>query len=143
MVSLRRGIYWSSSEKIRKSSDDRRLVRVNRIERVNKLIRQEISEMLQRRIKDPRLGGFIAVTKVKATPDLRYATVYVSCFCNHEEQEKIINVLTAASGFFRNDLAKRLKLRYVPELNFKWDDSIEKGAYLQKLIDNVGEGGVM
>jgi ribosome-binding factor A len=116
------------------------MIRANRIERVNNIIRQEISEMLQRRVKDPRLGGFVAITKVVSTSDLRRTTVYVSCYSTQKEQEKILDVLTAASGFFRNELAKCLKLRYVPELNFKWDNSIEKGAYLQELIDNVGEG---
>jgi len=108
-----------------------------RIERVNSLIRNEISELLQRQVKDPRLGGFVAVTEVTATPDLKHAKVFVSCLGDQEEKEKILSVLTAASGFFRNELAKRIKLRCIPELSFRWDDSIERGAFLQELINKV------
>lgn len=119
-----------------------RPVRIKRIERMNNLIRREISEMLQRRVKDPRLGGFIEITGVMVSPDLRRATVYISFFGNQEEHEKVLGVLITASGFFRNELAKRLELRYVPELKFKWDDSIEQGAYIQELIDNIREGSI-
>jgi len=113
----------------------------HRIERVNNLIRQEVSELLQRQVKDPRLGGFVAITEVSATPDLKQARVFVSCLGDREEQEKILSVLTAAAGFFRNELAKRIKLRCVPELTFQWDNSIERGAHLLELINKVGEGG--
>ncbi len=112
-----------------------------RIERVNSMIRQEISELLQRQVKDPRLGGFVTVTSVTATPDLKHAKVFVSCLGDKEEKEKILNVLTAASGFFRNELAKRIKLRSIPDLSFRWDDSIERGAYLLELIDKIEGGG--
>ncbi len=109
----------------------------HRIERVNNLIRHEISELLQRQVKDPRLGNFVAVTEVSTSPDLRYAKVFVSCMGSEEEKRKTLNGLIAASGFFRNKLAKRLRLRRVPELSFQWDDSIERGAHLLQLIDNV------
>ena len=108
-----------------------------RIERVNSLIRNEISELLQRQVKDPRLGGFVAVTEVTATPDLKHAKVFVSCLGDQEEKEKILSVLTAASGFFRNELAKRIRLRSIPELSFQWDDSIERGAHLLELINKI------
>ncbi len=113
----------------------------HRIERVNNLIRQEISELLNRQVKDPRLGGFVAITEVATSPDLRYARIFVSCLSGKEEKQEILSALTAASGFFRNELAKRLRLRHVPELIFQWDDSIERGAYLLELIDKVSDGG--
>ena len=108
-----------------------------RIERVNNLIRQEISELLQRQVKDPRLGGFVAITEVSASHDLKHAKVFVSCLGNQEEKQEVLSVLTAASGFFRNELAKRLRLRYIPELSFQWDDSFERGNYIIQLIDKV------
>ncbi len=108
----------------------------HRIERINNLIRREISELLQRQVKDPRLGAFIAVTEVCTSPDLRHAKVFVSCI-GSEEKQKILSVLTAASGFFRTELAKHLRLRRVPELSFSWDDSIERGDHLMRLIDQV------
>lgn len=112
----------------------------HRIERVNNLIRQEISELLQRQIKDPRLSNFVAVTEVSTSSDLRHAKVFVSYIGDKEEKAEILSVLAGASGFFRNELAKRLKLRRIPELSFHWDDSIERGARLLELIDKVSEG---
>ena len=109
----------------------------HRIERVNSLIRQEISQLLQHQVKDPRLGNFITVTEVSTSADLKYAKVFVSCMGGREEKEKILSVLTTASGFFRSELAGRLRLRYIPELIFRWDDSIERGDHLLQLIDGV------
>ena len=109
----------------------------HRIERVNNLIRQEISELLQRQIKDPRLSSFIAVTNVDTSPDLKYAKIFVSCISSQEKKQEILSALAAASGFLRNELTRRLRLRRIPELNFYWDDSIERGAHLLELIDRV------
>ena len=108
-----------------------------RIERVNKLIRQEISDLLQRQVKDPRLGSFVAVTNVSTSSDLRYAKIFISRIGGDEGRQETLSVLSAASGFFRNELSRRLKLRRIPELSFRWDDSIERGAHLLKLIDEV------
>ncbi len=109
----------------------------HRIERVNSLIRQEISQLLQRQVKDPRLGDFIAVTEVSTSADLKYAKVFVSRIGSEEEKQETLSVLASASGFFRRELARRLKLRYTPELSFQWDDSIERGDHLLQLIDGI------
>jgi len=109
----------------------------HRIERVNSLIRQEISQLLQHQVKDPRLDNFITVTEVSTSADLKYAKVFVSCIGGKGEKEKTLSVLNTASGFFRRELAGRLKLRYIPELIFRWDDSIEQGDHLLQLIDGV------
>ena len=108
-----------------------------RIERVNNLIRSEISELLQRQVKDPRLGNFVAVTSVSTTSDLRYARIFVSSVGGGVERQEILGVLASASGFIRSQLAKRLKIRRIPELSFQWDDSIERGAHLSQLIEKV------
>ena len=109
----------------------------HRIERVNSLIRQELSELLRLQVKDPRLEGFIAVTEVDTSADLKHAKVFVSQFGDQVERKKIISGLVSASGFFRSELSKSLKMRYVPELHFQWDDSIERGAHMAQLIDQV------
>ncbi len=109
----------------------------HRIEQVNSLIRQEISQLLQRQVKDPRLGNFIAVTEVSTSADLKYAKVFVSRIGSEEDKQETLSVLASASGFFRRELARRLKLRYIPELIFQWDDSIERGEHLLQLIDGV------
>ncbi|MFC2072119.1 30S ribosome-binding factor RbfA [Chloroflexota bacterium] len=109
----------------------------HRIEQVNSLIRQEISQLLQRQVKDPRLGNFIAITEVSTSADLKYAKVFVSRIGGVDEKQETLSVLASASGFFRRELAQRLKLRYIPELSFQWDDSIERGDHLLQLIDGV------
>ena len=109
----------------------------HRVERVNSLIRQEISELLQRQVKDPRLGNFIAVTEVSTSPDLKYAKIFVSRLGSEGNKQETLNALASASGFFRSELFKRLRLRHTPELSFQWDDSIERGTHLLQLIDEV------
>ena len=109
----------------------------HRIERGNSLIRQEISELLQCQVQDPRLGSFITVTEVATSADLKYAKVFVSRIGNEKEKQEVLNALASASGFFRRELARRLKLRHIPVLNFQWDDSIERGDHLSQLIDRV------
>ena len=112
----------------------------HRVERVNSLIRQEISQLLQRQIKDPRLGNFIAVTEVSTSPDLKYAKVFVSHIGSEEEKQETLSALASASGFFRRELAKHLKLRNIPELSFRWDDSIKRGDHLLQLIEDITQG---
>lgn len=107
----------------------------HRIERVNSLIRQELSHLLQSQVKDPRLGSFIVVTEVDTSSDLKRARVFVSHMGIKAEKQETLDVLATASGFLRRELGKNLKLRYIPELHFQWDDSIERGDYLSQLID--------
>ena len=109
----------------------------HRIERLNHLIRQEISELLQRHVKDPRLGNFVAVTDVETSSDLKTARIYISHYGTEAEKKATLAALSQATGFFRNELAKRLTLRRVPEISFHWDDSIERGAHMEELIDRV------
>ncbi len=113
-----------------------------RIERVNNIIRQEISELLQRQVKDPRLGSFITITSVSTSPDLKYAKISVSQIGNEGSRQEILSVLSAASGFFRKELMKTLRLRRIPELSFQWDDSIERGAHILELIDRLSKNDI-
>jgi len=109
----------------------------HRIERVNHLIRQELSQLLQRGTKDPRLGGYISINTVQTTPDLRHAKIFVSCICDEEKKREILAALEHSSGFFRSELAKHLTMRRVPELHYEWDSSIERGSNLLALMDRV------
>ncbi len=109
----------------------------HRMKRVNSLIRQEIGELLQHQAKDPRLDNFIAVTEVSTSPDLKYATIFVTHLGGKEKKQETLTALTSASGFIRSELFKRLRLRRTPELNFQWDDSIERGEYILQLIEQV------
>jgi len=109
----------------------------HRIKRVSSLMRHEISELLQREVKDPRLSQFVAVTDVSLSADLKYAKVFVSCMGGEEEKQAMLKGLGAAANFLRNQLAKRLRMRRIPELSFEWDDSIERGDHLLQLIDKI------
>jgi ribosome-binding factor A len=109
----------------------------HRIERVNALIRREISELIQYHLRDPRLAEFITVTAVETTADLKYAKVFVSSIGGQHEEAKTVGVLNAAAGFLRSELAKKVRLKNTPEINFHWDNSIEHGDRILRLIDQV------
>ena len=109
----------------------------HRIERVNTLLRREISELVQHHLRDPRLGEFVAVTEVETSPDLQYARVFVSSIGGQEEEDKILGALNSAAGFLRSELARVVRLRRIPELRFTWDNSIEHGDKILRLLDQV------
>jgi ribosome-binding factor A len=108
-----------------------------RIERVNTLIRREISELIQHRLRDPRLAEFVAVTDVETTADLKHAKVFVSSIGGQQDEARVLGVLNAATGFLRSELAKKVRLRHTPELSFHWDNSIERGDRILRLLDQV------
>lgn len=108
-----------------------------RTDRLNGLIREEISELLRRQVKDPRLGGFLTVTRVTVSADLRHAKVFVSIMGTEGEKKEAVEGLASASSFFQRKLRERLSLRRVPQLSFHKDDSIERGAHVLHLIREV------
>jgi len=109
----------------------------HRVERVNSLLRQELSELLCRETKDPSLSGMISITAVETAPDLKYAKIFVSSLGGVAEKDEVLNGLLRASGFLRSELAKKLDLRFVPELDFRWDESIEHGTRILGLLEKV------
>jgi ribosome-binding factor A len=108
-----------------------------RTERLNHLLRQEITDLLQREAKDPRLSVMVSVTHVSVSPDLRYAKVFVSVLGTEEEKKGLLAGLHAASGFLRRELSSRLSLRYTPDLSFVYDDTMEQAGKVLQLIDQV------
>jgi ribosome-binding factor A len=104
-----------------------------RLERVNQLIKEEISMVLQRELKDPRLG-FVSVTEVDVTPDLKYAKVYVSVLGPEERWASSLAALESARGFVWNWLRRHLDLRVTPQLAFRPDRSMEHAAHIQSLL---------
>ena len=108
-----------------------------RIERLNSVIQQEISDLLREQINDPRLTTLISITEVLISTDLRHAKVFVSTLGNNVNKDEILQGFTAATGFLRSQLANRLQLKHTPELSFHFDDSIEHGAEVLKLIEQV------
>lgn len=112
-----------------------------RIERINELIRDEISDLIRRETRDPRLGGLISVTEVETSPDLRYAKVYVSILGSEQEQKDAMEALKNASGFFRKELGGRLSFRRTPQLSFYLDVSLERGARIMDILRQIEHDG--
>jgi len=110
-----------------------------RLDRVNQLIKEEISYLLQRELKDPRLG-FVTVTEVAVARDLRSGKVYVSVLGSEAEWRASLEALQRARGFIRNWLAPRLRLRAVPELRFLPDRSMAHAAHIQAVLEQLREG---
>jgi ribosome-binding factor A len=108
-----------------------------RTERVNELIRDELSDLLLREVRDPRLGGLISITHVDVTPDLYNARVFVSIMGEPDPQAEAMRVLNSAASFFHRELKQRLQIRRVPFLVFKLDTSIAEGAAVLAHIDEV------
>ncbi len=108
----------------------------HRQEKLAELIVTEMSDLLRTRIKDPRVG-FVSITHAEVSGDLRHAKIFVSVMGNQEEQEETMKALKHATGFLRHELATRLVLRYMPEIAFKLDTSIEEGARILDLIRQV------
>lgn len=119
-----------------------------RIQKLREFIREEVSDILHRGAKDPRIG-FVSVTDVELSNDLRHAKVYVSVLGSEEERAKTMEALQHAVGFVRTELAKRLRTYHTPEIQFRLDTSIERGTRVLKLLREIhasqgggqGEGG--
>ncbi len=108
--------------------------------RINEEFKREISNLIQNEIKDPRITAMISVTDVKVTKDLRYAKVYVSIFCNSEEEKKNnLDALKGASGFVRKEVGHRINLRHTPEILFEIDDSINYGMHMYQLFQRISK----
>lgn len=112
-----------------------------RVERVNVLLRQEISLLISRAIKDPRLGVVVSITQVRTAKDLRNARVYLSVMGDDETKQGALEGIRSAATFMRRELRDRLAMRYVPFLKFELDDSIEKADRLLQLMDQANELG--
>ena len=109
-----------------------------RTSRVNELLRAEISDLILREVKDPRVAeGLVTITEIRVSPDLRHATVFVSHLGSEEERSHALEGLQRAAPFLHRELVHRLKMRNVPELVFRFDPSIERGARLSDLIRKV------
>jgi ribosome-binding factor A len=103
--------------------------------RVDESLRQVLSERIGE-LKDPRIG-FVTITGVRTTPDLKQATVYVSVLGSERKREQSIEGLTAAHGVLQAQIARELRLKRTPQLAFEYDPSVERGVRMTKLIDEL------
>lgn len=104
--------------------------------RVGEQIKKELSLLIQTELKDPRIG-FITVTGVDVTNDLSQAKVYLSVFGDEEQKSSTLKALDKANGYLRSELGKRIRLRHIPELIFKFDESIAYGSRIEKLLSDI------
>jgi ribosome-binding factor A len=108
----------------------------NRIARINEELKREISNTIMY-LKDPRISKLCSVISVDASADLKYCKIYISVLDAEEKQNETILGLKSASGFIKKELAKKVKLRNIPQLNFILDDSIIHGANISQILKNI------
>tara|TARA_B100000745_G_scaffold206748_1_gene136708 strand:- start:116 stop:493 length:378 start_codon:yes stop_codon:yes gene_type:complete len=109
---------------------------VDRTRRVAELIRRALADIIRDRLPDRGLG-LLSITATEVTRDLSRATVFISLLGEEEDQERVTKILNEESSALRHELSRTLNLRHTPEINFRYDLSIERGARLSRLIDDM------
>ena len=112
-----------------------------RTERVDELLRQEIGEIIARDLADPRVG-FVTITEVETTPDLRHAKVWVSVIGQPAERDAAVAALRHAMPFIRHELGKRLRIKRIPDLHVHLDETAERGTRILQLLAEIDSGEV-
>ncbi|MEX0800632.1 MAG: 30S ribosome-binding factor RbfA [Dehalococcoidia bacterium] len=115
-----------------------------RLQRLNVLLRQEISDLIRRDLRDPRLAEIVSVTRVSTSADLKAATAYVSVMADDEEKTVTMTALERAAPFIRRQLIGRLSIRRTPDVHFELDESMEEASHildLMKHLPNAGPSG--
>lgn len=110
----------------------------DRIDRVNQQILEVLSRVILREVRDPRLQT-VQLTAVEASPDLRYAKVYYVLMDEREDSQRVRQGLESSAGFLRRELSKAVRLKHVPELDFTYDESIERGRRMEKILSGLHE----
>lgn len=103
-------------------------------------LRAELSRLVLREMKDPRVG-FATLTEVRLSSDLRHARVYVSVMGDEEDKEETLAALERAEGFLRGQLGRRMRLRHVPELDFVLDETLDRSERIEQLLEEADDGG--
>lgn len=103
--------------------------------RINQLIKEEVADIIMNRVKDPRLG-FVSVTEVSCTEDLKLARIYVSAL-KPEERELTLEILNASKAFIRTELAHRVKMKFIPQLDFRIDTTAEYASKIEVIIKKI------
>ncbi len=107
-----------------------------RSNRIAEQMKKELGDIITRKLKDPRVG-FVTVTDVDVTGDLQQATVYISSLGSDREREDTLKALMKASGFIRNEIGQRIRLRRTPEITFEYDSSVEYGNKIDALLRSL------
>ena len=113
-----------------------------RNERVRKTLMKEISDILLKEIKDPKISGLISITDVEVSHDNSYAKVFYSVLSSDDKKDEIVDAIKKNTPKIRYEVGKRVRLRLTPELNFILDESLERGARITDLIDKISKGEI-
>ncbi|MHB1456633.1 MAG: 30S ribosome-binding factor RbfA [Armatimonadota bacterium] len=107
-----------------------------RQERINEMLKIEVSDIIRRELKDPRLG-FITITGAEVSKDLRHAKIFISVMGDENQKQETFGVLQRASGFIRSEFSKRATMKMVPAISFRMDSGVEQGARIFELLQKV------
>jgi ribosome-binding factor A len=107
--------------------------------RVADQIQRELAEIIRAELKDPRVG-MVTLTSVEVSPDLAHAKIFFTTLAGDEQRDEVLKGLKRASGFLRSELGHRIKVHNTPELHFVYDESVERGVRLSRLIDDAVAG---
>ncbi len=113
---------------------------VSRVDRVRKTLMKELSDIIHRNVKDPRISGVVSITDIELSQDCRYAKVYISVYGSEEQQSNTMEALQDSAHLMQSLVNKRIRLRYTPELEFKMDNSLERGTRLTELLNKISKG---
>ena len=105
-------------------------------DRMAERVREILSELLLREVADPRLQG-VTITEVKLDSELMYAAIYVNALGEEHREKEVLLGLKHASGFLRREVGRRIRVRNTPELHFHWDTTLERGEYLNQIINKL------
>ncbi|MGZ0085289.1 MULTISPECIES: 30S ribosome-binding factor RbfA [Geobacillus] len=109
-----------------------------RATRVGEQMKKELSDIIGRKLKDPRIG-FVTVTDVRVTGDLQQAKVYISILGDDKQREETLKALEKAKGFIRSEIGQRIRLRKTPDILFEIDETIEYGSRIEQLIRQLSD----
>lgn len=108
-----------------------------RISRLNALLREVISEVITKELRNPRISKFTSITLVDTTPDLKHAKVFISILGTESERQKTIEALNHAAGFISIHASKKIRIRYFPALAFELDTSVDKHMKIEKILSDI------
>lgn len=113
------------------------MVGVKRTTRLNSLLKEVISEVIRRDVRNPHVNELLTVTRVDITSDLHYAKVYISVIGNDVDKEETLKALETAAGFIAVNASKKVTMRYFPSLTFRLDDSVDRHMRIEKLLGEI------
>ena len=112
---------------------------VQRTDRLNSLLKEVITEVIKRDVRNPHVAEFVSVTRVQITKDLHYAKVYVSIIGSEQQKAETMDALNSAAGFIAVQASREVVMRYFPELTFRLDDSVDKHMKIEGLLSEINK----